>query len=125
MVTANILMICTDQQRFDTLGAYGNTEIHTPHLDRLASEGVLFENCYVSNPVCAPSRGTLLTGRYVHAHGLHANGVSLPPGQPLFTRTLADAGYDCALIGKLHLAACNAGRTEPRPDDGFRVFRWA
>ncbi|MBM7791362.1 sulfatase-like hydrolase/transferase [Tenggerimyces flavus] len=121
----NILLICTDQQRFNALAAYGNPEIDTPHLDRLASEGTLFENCYVQSPVCGPSRASLMTGRYVHSHGLWANGVALPRHERLFTRDLADAGYDCGLVGKLHLAACFGGRTEPRLDDGFRVFRWA
>ncbi len=121
----NILFICTDQQRFDALGCYGNAHIQTPAIDGLAREGVLFERCYVQSPVCAPSRASLLTGRYVHSHGLWANGVALPPGERLFPRTLADAGYDCGLIGKLHLAACYQGRTEPRHDDGFRVFDWA
>ena len=114
----NILFICTDQQRFDALGCYGNAHIQTPAIDGLAREGVLFERCYVQSPVCAPSRASLLTGRYVHSHGLWANGVALPPGERLFPRTLADAGYDCGLIGKLHLAACYQGRTEPRHDDG-------
>ncbi|NED99563.1 sulfatase-like hydrolase/transferase [Phytoactinopolyspora halotolerans] len=121
----NILLICTDQQRFSALAAYDNPEIHTPHLDRLAGDGVLFENCYVQNPVCGPSRASLMTGRYVHAHGEWANGVALPAHERLFTRELADAGYDCGLVGKLHLAACHSGRTEQRLDDGFRVFRWA
>lgn len=121
----NILFICTDQQRYDAAGCYGNEHIHTPTIDRLADEGVLFENCYVQNPVCAPSRASLLTGRYVHAHGLYANGVALPEHEQLFTRTLADIGYDCGLIGKLHLAACKNGRTEQRFDDGFRYFAWA
>lgn len=121
----NILFICTDQQRFDAVRAYGNSEIITPALDRLASEGVLFENCYVQNPVCAPSRASLMTGRYVHSHGLWANGVGLPDHERLFSRDLADAGYDCGLVGKFHLNACFGGRTERRYDDGFRVFRWA
>ncbi len=125
MPIPNILFICTDQQRYDALGCYGNTHIHTPTIDQLAAEGVLFEQCYVQNPVCAPSRASLLTGRYVHAHGLYANGVALPPHEQLVTRTLADAGYDCGLIGKLHLAACYNGRVEPRHDDGFRTFAWA
>jgi arylsulfatase len=123
-MTPNVLLICTDQQRYDALGAYGNDEIHTPNLDRLAAEGVLFENCYVQNPVCGPSRASLMTGRYVHSHGLWANGVALPPHERLFTKDLAEAGYDCGLVGKLHLSACHGGRTETRPD-GFRVFRWA
>lgn len=120
----NILLICTDQQRFDALSAYGNPEIDTPHLDRLAAEGVLFENCYVQAPVCAPSRASLMSGMYVHNHGLYANGVQLPPEIPLLPRALADAGYDCGLVGKWHLDACFGGRTEEKPD-GFRVWQWA
>lgn len=121
----NILLICTDQQRFDAVGAYGNPHIKTPNLDRLAAQGVVFENCYVQNPVCAPSRASLMTGRYVSSHGLHANGVDISPDEELFSRRLADAGYDCGLVGKFHLGACQHGRSEPRQDDGFRVFRWA
>lgn len=121
----NILLICTDQQRFDAVGCYGNSHIETPNLDRLSEHSVVFENCYVQNPVCSPSRASLMTGRYVPSHGLHANGVDLPAGQDLFSRRLADAGYDCGLVGKFHLGACQYGRSEPRADDGFRVFRWA
>ena len=125
MTAPNVLLICTDQQRWDALGAAGNPHIRTPNLDRLAAEGVLFENCYVQNPVCSPSRASLMTGRYVPNHGLHANGVDLDPDTVLFSRRLADSGYDCGLVGKLHLGACQGGRLEPRVDDGFRVFRWA
>lgn len=125
MERPNILFICTDQQRYDALGCYGNSHIQTPAIDALAAEGVLFEQCYVQSPVCAPTRASLLTGRYPRAHGLWANGVALPPDRPLFTRALADAGYDCGLVGKMHLAACFGGRTEPRLDDGLRVFEWA
>ncbi|WP_350274989.1 sulfatase-like hydrolase/transferase [Kribbella sp. HUAS MG21] len=121
----NILLICTDQQRYDAVRAYGNDHVQTPNLDRLARDGVLFENCYVQNPVCAPSRATLMTSRYPHAHGLWANGVQLPDQEQFFTKALADDGYDCGLVGKLHLSACKDGRLEPRHDDGFRVFRWA
>ncbi len=121
----NILLLCTDQQRFNALGAAGNPEIETPNLDRLAEQGVRFDNCYVQNPVCAPSRASLMTGQYVHSHGLWANGVGLPAGARLFSKDLADAGYDCGLVGKFHLDACFGGRLEERHDDGFRVFRWA
>jgi arylsulfatase A-like enzyme len=121
----NILFICTDQHRFDLLGAAGNPHVKTPHLDRLAGEGALFEQCYTPNPVCAPTRASILTGRYPRAHGLWGNGVPLPGHERLFTRDLADAGYDCGLVGKLHLGACFGQRTEPRYDDGFRVYRWA
>lgn len=125
MTQPNILFICTDQQRYDAVGAAGNPHITTPNLDRLAAQGTLFENCYVQNTVCSPSRASLMTGRYVPAHGLYANGVDLDPSEVLFSRDLADAGYDCGLVGKLHLGACFDGRSEPRLDDGFRVFRWA
>ncbi|HEX29999.1 TPA: sulfatase, partial [Candidatus Poribacteria bacterium] len=60
----NILWICSDQQRFDTLGCYGNPFVHTPNLDRLAKGGVLFEFCFSQSPVCTPSRASFLTGRY-------------------------------------------------------------
>lgn len=125
MTTPNVLLICTDQQRFDAVAAAGNPHIQTPNLDRLAAEGVLFENCYVQNPVCSPSRASLMTGRYVPAHGLHANGVDIDPTTEVFTKRLADEGYDCGLVGKFHLGSCQGGRLEPRLDDGFRVFRWA
>ena len=121
----NILFICTDQQRGDSLGCTGAHWAVTPNLDQLASQGALFENCYVQNPVCSPSRASLFTGKYPSNHGLYANGVPLPEGQRMFTRTLADAGYDCGMIGKQHLSPCDTWRTEPRHDDGYRVFEWA
>jgi arylsulfatase len=125
MERPNILLLCTDQQRFDAVGAYGNPYILTPHLHQLAEQGTTFENCYVQSPVCGPSRASLMTGRYMTSHGLYANGVDLPSSERVFTRDLADAGYDCGLVGKLHLGACGGGRSEPRTDDGLRVFRWA
>lgn len=121
----NILFICTDQQRYDALGCYGNSHIQTPTIDGLAQDGVLFEQCYVQNPVCAPSRASLLTGQYPRTHGLWGNGVPLPEHQPLFSRSMADGGYDCGMIGKMHLSACFGSRTEPRYDDGFSFYKWA
>lgn len=121
----NILFICTDQQRGDSLRCTGATWAVTPNLDKLAGEGALFKNCYVQNPVCSPSRASLFTGKYVANHGLYANGVPLPVDQKMFTRTLADAGYDCGMIGKQHLSPCDNWQTEPRRDDGYRYFKWA
>ncbi|MEP5152924.1 sulfatase-like hydrolase/transferase [Planktotalea sp.] len=121
----NILFICTDQQRGDSLGCTGATWAMTPNLDQLAAQGALFENCYVQNPVCSPSRASLFTGKYPSNHGLYANGVPLPEGQHMFTKSLSDAGYDCGMIGKQHLSPCDTWRTEPRQDDGYRVFEWA
>lgn len=121
----NVLLLCTDQQRFDALGAAGNPYVKTPHLDELARQSVNFRVCYTQSPVCSPSRASLMTSRYPRNHGLWANGVDIDPRAQVFTKQLADAGYDCGLIGKLHLGAAQHGRVEPRVDDGFRVFRWA
>ena len=88
----NIMMLCTDQQRFDTLGCYGTAHAHTPSLDRLAEQGALFEQCYVQNTICSPSRASLFTGMYARNHGLWANGVALPGHRKMFTRALADTG---------------------------------
>jgi arylsulfatase len=121
----NILWICTDQQRYDTIGCLGNPIIHTPNLDRLAGEGVAFRRAYCQSPICTPSRASFLTG--LHPSTLHVNrngNAFFPPERRLITRTLADLGYDCGLVGKLHLSAAS-GRVEARPDDGYRVFHWS
>jgi arylsulfatase A-like enzyme len=64
-----------------------------------------------------------VTRQYPHLHGLWGNGVSLPPTAALFSRSLADSGYACGMIGKMHLAACFDGRTETRLDDGYDFYR--
>ncbi|QQO09616.1 sulfatase family protein [Breznakiella homolactica] len=125
----NILWICTDQQRFDTLGCYGNTFVSTPVLDSLARESALFENAFCQSPVCTPSRGSFLTGRYPVTSHTRQNGADIPPTEKLVTKIFHDAGYYCGLSGKLHLSACNpaAGATEmePRINDGYDEFHWS
>lgn len=121
----NILVVCTDQQRYDSLGCYGNAAAQTPNIDRLARQGAVFERCYTPSPVCAPARASLLLGQFPHVHGLWSNGVTLPSRRPLLGAILKEAGYDCGLVGKFHLSSSFDGRTEPRFDDGFRVFEWA
>ncbi len=103
----NILWICTDSQRWDTLGCYGNPHVRTPNLDALADAGVLFEHAYAQNPLCQPSRACFLTGRYPVTTKLRQNGQNIPASEVLVTRLLADAGYICGLSGKLHLSACD------------------
>ena len=120
----NILWICTDQQRFDTIAGLGNPHIRTPNLDRLASEGVAFTHAFSQSPVCTPSRASFLTGRYPRTTGARQNGQAIPADEILVTKMLADAGYDCGLSGKLHIAPCK-GRVEQRIDDGYRVFHWS
>jgi len=121
----NILWICTDQQRYDTIAALGNPLIRTPHVDGLVAGGVAFTQAYCQSPVCTPSRASFLTGRYPRTTRCRQNGQAMPPDERLVSRLLADAGYTCGLAGKLHLASCAAGRVETRIDDGYEVFHWS
>ena len=121
----NILWICTDQQRWDTIRSLGNEHIRTPNLDRLVADGVSFENAYCQSPICTPSRAGFLTGMYPSAvHGCMNGNERWDNAAPLISKTLADAGYDCGLAGKFHLSGAQ-GRIEPRTDDGYRVFHWS
>ena len=120
----NILWICTDQQRYDTIHCLNNPYIHTPVVDRLCAEGVAFSRAYCQSPVCQPSRASFLTGLYPNAIHVNRNGNAYFPANErvrLITRRLADRGYDCGLAGKLHIASGWTG-VEPRVDDGYRVF---
>ncbi|MYF99516.1 sulfatase-like hydrolase/transferase [Candidatus Poribacteria bacterium] len=123
--TPNILWICTDQQRYDTIGALGNPYVSTPNIDSLVAEGVAFTHAYCQSPICTPSRASFLTGMYPSAVHVNGNGNDYFPNTfPLVTRTLADIGYDCGLIGKLHLASAFR-RIEPRVDDGYRYWQYS
>lgn len=126
----NILWICTDQQRADTLGCTGNPWVHSPNLDRLGAEGRVFSRAFSQSPVCTPSRAAFLTGRYPRTCRGRQNGADLPDHEVLVTRVLADAGYRCGLAGKLHLRACNPdaigqNAVEQRLDDGYSDFHWS
>ena len=99
----NIVLLWTDQQRPDTIGAYGNPAIRTPNIDRLAAGSVLFEQAYCTQPVCSPSRASVLTGLYPHTHGVWSNGIPLPSTAPTLAELLRPAGYACGYIGKWHL----------------------
>jgi len=121
----NILWVCTDQQRWDTIHSLGNEHIRTPHVDRLVAEGTAFTRCYSQSPICTPSRSNFLTGCYPSTLHVNRNGNEFfPCPERLITRRLRDAGYDCGLAGKLHIAGAHK-RVEPRTDDGYRFFRWS
>ena len=123
----NILWICTDQQRYDTISALGYDHISTPNIDRLVAEGVAFLRAYSQSPICTPSRASFLTGRYPNTLHVNRNGDAWFPEHPgLITRILRDIGYDCGLSGKLHLTAAH-GRVEQFPEDkyGYRVLKWS
>ena len=103
MSRPNILLLMTDQQRWDALGCSGGW-VETPHLDRLAKEGVRFDHCTTNSPVCIPARLSLATGLYPHNTGVWNNQHSqLDPQQPNWMRVLRDLGYGTALFGKTHL----------------------
>lgn len=122
----NILWYCSDQQRFDTIGALGNPHIHTPNLDRLVGESAAFTQAYCQSPICTPSRASFLTGMVPSAVGVNGNGFRSFPAhyaERLLPRRLRDSGYDCGLIGKLHLASAFS-RREERVDDGYNYFQY-
>lgn len=98
----NVLIIHTDQHRIGCLGAYGNKQIKTPHIDALAADGVRYDNSFCTYPVCTPSRYSLITGLYVHQHRGYNNHCTLPPGTVTFPALLARAGYRTKAVGKMH-----------------------
>ncbi len=97
----NILLITSDQQHYSALGAV-NPKLKTPALDRLAQEGVRFERAYCNNPVCSPSRSTIITGLYPSWHHCWTIGVKLPEDVPTVGDVFRKEGYRTALIGKAH-----------------------
>lgn len=97
----NILLITSDQQHHRALGLH-TPVLQTPNLDRLAAEGTLFERAYCNNPLCSPSRSTIITGRYPAWHGCWTLGVKLDESEPNIADMLGSAGYATSLIGKAH-----------------------
>jgi arylsulfatase A-like enzyme len=99
----NFIFFFPDEMRAESLGCYGHPVVQTPHLDKLASEGVLFEQCHVQNPVCSPSRCSLMTGWYPHVTGHRTLWHLLRPDEPSLFRYMKQAGYQIKWYGKNHL----------------------
>ncbi|MBS3762357.1 MAG: sulfatase-like hydrolase/transferase [Planctomycetes bacterium] len=114
----NILYFFTDQQRWDTVGCYGQPLDVTPNLDRMAQEGVRFENAFTCQPVCGPARSCIQTGKWATETGCVTNGIALPQDTRTLAHWMSDAGYEVAYIGKWHLASTRGEfdyRTKPIP----------
>lgn len=111
----NILYILSDQQRWDTVSAYGKNDIcKTPNIDQLAADGMKFTNAFTSSAICSPSRASLMTGLYPHKHGVIDNNCDIHDGIPLLGQCMQDAGYYCGYAGKWHVS----GKRTPK-DCGF------
>ena len=100
----NLIFIMSDQQRFDTISCYGNDWINTPNLNKLSEESFVFKNAYVTQPVCAPARGSIISGLYPHSHGAQVN--MIPMDDDVMTiAQMFDPEYKLGYFGKWHLGA--------------------
>ena len=120
----NILLLMTDQLRFDALSCYGCRAVTTPNLDRLAKQGALFERCYSPNPICTPIRASLLTGKHVPGHGVYKLHDILPKDEVLLPERLRASGYETTLVGKLHVSGLWEEAERRHPHDGFDHYLW-
>jgi arylsulfatase len=102
MKKKNLLFITTDQQRQDSLPCYGLEFMKTPSLDWIADNGMVFNNCYVTAPVCGPSRSAMMCGQYPSVVGTLSNDTNLPHGTPVWPEIVGREGYQTAAIGKMH-----------------------
>lgn len=112
----NILFIMADDHCQQAISSYGSNTIETPHIDRLAWEGMRFTNMMVTNSLCAPSRAVLLTGKHSHLNGMRVNGDYFDGSQQTFPKLLQKAGYETCIIGKWHL------KTQPEGFDFYSLL---
>lgn len=111
----NIILILSDQQRYDTISAYGLNDVcKTPYIDALAQEGMKFTNAFTSSAICAPARASVMTGLYPHNHGVIDNFTDIKDDIPVLGHSMANQGYYCGLAGKWHVSA-----TKTPEDLGF------
>ena len=113
----NILFVFTDDHASHAISAYGSQINQTPNIDRLAREGMLFRNAFVTNSICAPSRAAILTGQFGHLNGVPTNRETLDTAKLTFPTLLQQAGYQTVVIGKWHL------KSRPQGFDHYEVLR--
>jgi arylsulfatase A-like enzyme len=101
-MTRNILLITTDQMRYDALGCNGGKIANTKNIDQLSSEGINYQRAHNQNVVCMPARATIMTGQHVRSHGVLMNGMSMPEERHTIAHHLKEHGYNTALLGKAH-----------------------
>jgi arylsulfatase A-like enzyme len=120
----NLIFILPDQWRATALGCYGNPDVQTPNLDRLAQESLVFDRAYTASPVCTPFRGTLFTGRYPTQTGVLKNGYRIPDEEVTLAELFAEGGYHTAYVGKWHLSGPPGGNrwVPPQERAGFETF---
>lgn len=112
----NIIFIMSDDHALKAISAYDTSLISTPNIDRLAEEGIRYDNCYCTNAICAPSRAVILTGKYSHVNGVLDNSRPFDGEQQTLPKLLKNAGYQTAMIGKWHL------KSEPTGFDHWLVL---
>ncbi len=114
-MTPNVLLLMSDQHRFDTMGCAGHPVVATPNLDRLAAEGMRFSRAYCQGPLCIPARASFLSERYVRDHGVSDFRYEIPVETPTFLHAVRAAGYHTACVGKMHFHRPEyGGRTSDR-----------
>ncbi|MFX1345497.1 MAG: sulfatase [Promethearchaeota archaeon] len=119
----NIILIFPDQHRGDIIGCMGDPVVITPNLDKLASEGVVFTQCFTNSPLCIPARATLMTGKYVSDHGVINNNMEASSSSQSHVRNIRDSGYHTAVIGKTHLYEHRADAGWSHTNDKIDVLK--